>query len=194
MTNALFGVKHETRCLVEIMDIQDELTMVKSVLAQQKEVLEHLAKSYPKAAGDDDEKNEWAILKRLFPSLSSHAGGGGGHVLPHPQPTEPGAVRLSRQVVENLDANEADAQLQIEQEARENTRAPVDNNKKRLNLLSETETLVPDSQSQLSATEMPVLTTRHCLEGAIDLVDGNITSVDHMLQHASKVQDEVYTP
>ncbi|KAK0722435.1 hypothetical protein B0T26DRAFT_643157 [Lasiosphaeria miniovina] len=52
----LFGLDQETELLVEIMDIQDELTIVKTILAQQKDVLEKLLRLYPKKNKDDDEE------------------------------------------------------------------------------------------------------------------------------------------
>jgi len=218
MIDALFGVKDETRYLVEIMDVQDELIMVKSVLTAQKDVLDHLAKLYPKAQSDDDEQqpknDQWAALKRLLPLLSGHVNG--VQAQSQTQLTEPGMANFDAPAVENLNAKEGGAQLQakiggadgaeikdgdlidIEEEAREHGGARGNGEAKGnipggLNQSSLTETLVNESQSQLSATETPVLKTRSLLEEAIDLVDANIKSVDHMLQHASKVQEEVQT-
>src|SRR5690606_4827770 len=43
----------ETELLVEIMDIQDELTIVKTILTQQHDVLEKLLRLYPKKIDED---------------------------------------------------------------------------------------------------------------------------------------------
>lgn len=50
----LFSLDEETELLVEIMDIQDELTIVKTVLGQQQDVLESLLRLYPKKRVEDD--------------------------------------------------------------------------------------------------------------------------------------------
>ncbi|KAK4096981.1 hypothetical protein N658DRAFT_500971 [Parathielavia hyrcaniae] len=59
----LFSLDQETELLVEIMDIQDELTIVKTILAQQHDVLEKLLRLYPKKADEDaDEETRAAAL------------------------------------------------------------------------------------------------------------------------------------
>lgn len=50
----LFTLEKETELLVEIMDIQDELTIVKTILGQQYDVLKMLLRLYPKRAEEDD--------------------------------------------------------------------------------------------------------------------------------------------
>ena len=50
----LFSLEEETELLVEIMDIQDELTIVKTVLGQQQDVLDALLRLYPKKRMEDD--------------------------------------------------------------------------------------------------------------------------------------------
>ena len=217
MIDALFGVKHETKYLVEIMDIQDELTVIKSVLTAQKDVLDRLAKLYPKTQSEDDErqpKNDlYEALKGVLLLLNGQ--GNGVQAQYQPQLTKPGVVNVDAPAVQNQDPKGA-AQLRpkfrdadgteikdgdlidAEEEAREHSGARGNSEAKGnipggLNPSSLTETLVNDSQSQLSATEIPVLKTRSLLDETIDLVDANIKSVDHMLQHASKVQEEVQT-
>jgi hypothetical protein len=217
MIDALFGVKHETRCLVEIMDIQDELTMVKSVLTQQKDVLDHLARLYSKTSSDDDEprlkKDEWTFLKRLLPLLDRHAGV--AHVQPQLQPMEAGRANVDKRRVEHPNANEEIAQLQpreggieggkdkegdgieIEEGRREQRGAKEDEQDqktppKELNQPKEAHKLEAESQSVVSNTETCVLKSRSLLQETIDLVGNNIKSVDHMLQHAREVQEEVY--
>ncbi|KAK3897541.1 hypothetical protein C8A05DRAFT_19717 [Staphylotrichum tortipilum] len=49
----LFSLEKETELLVEIMDIQDELTIVKTILGQQHDVLEKLLRLYPKRVEED---------------------------------------------------------------------------------------------------------------------------------------------
>ncbi|KAK3358750.1 hypothetical protein B0T25DRAFT_447129 [Lasiosphaeria hispida] len=61
----LFSLDEETELLVEIMDIQDELTIVKTILGQQQDVLEKLLRLYPKKAeedADDESKTPLAGL------------------------------------------------------------------------------------------------------------------------------------
>ncbi|KAL2259464.1 hypothetical protein VTK26DRAFT_6854 [Humicola hyalothermophila] len=48
----IFSLDEETELLVVIMDIQDELTIVKTILGQQHDVLEKLLRLYPKKAGE----------------------------------------------------------------------------------------------------------------------------------------------
>jgi len=50
----LFSLDEETELLVEIMDIQDELTITKTVLGQQQDVLDALLRLYPKKRVEDD--------------------------------------------------------------------------------------------------------------------------------------------
>lgn len=189
MIDALFGVKHETRCLVEIMDIQDELTMVKAVLTQQKDVLNHLAKWYPKTANEENE----------------------GRSKKDGSATEPVTANVDQQAVQNPNANEGATQPQPEgdaegREIKEGYGNEIEEEVRELSAVKEdepaaipgipaqpstTETLVSESQSQLSTNETSILKSRSLLGEAIDLVDGNIKSVDHMLQHARKVQKEV---
>lgn len=52
----LFRLHEETELLVEIMDIQDELTIVKTILGQQHDVLQNLMRLYPKKAEEDVEE------------------------------------------------------------------------------------------------------------------------------------------
>ncbi|KAK1752823.1 hypothetical protein QBC47DRAFT_305315 [Echria macrotheca] len=61
----LFSLDEETELLVEIMDIQDELTIVKTILAHQQVVLQKLLRLYPKKAEEDaDEENRTPGLGR----------------------------------------------------------------------------------------------------------------------------------
>lgn len=48
--NKLLLLKEETEYIIEIMDIQDELGIVNSVLGQQMDVLERMLSFYPKEA------------------------------------------------------------------------------------------------------------------------------------------------
>ncbi|KAK4149190.1 hypothetical protein C8A00DRAFT_38221 [Chaetomidium leptoderma] len=58
----LFSLDEETELLVEIMDIQDELTIVKTILGQQQDVLEKLLRLYPKKADEDvDEESNTTL-------------------------------------------------------------------------------------------------------------------------------------
>lgn len=53
--NELFSLQEETALLVEIMDIQDELNIILSVLTQQKDALDMLLRLYPKRKNDEDD-------------------------------------------------------------------------------------------------------------------------------------------
>ncbi|KAK4129666.1 hypothetical protein N657DRAFT_562601 [Parathielavia appendiculata] len=66
----LFSLDQETELLVEIMDIQDELTIVKTILAQQHDVLEKLLRLYPKKVDEDADEEIRA------PALSGGLGKG----------------------------------------------------------------------------------------------------------------------
>jgi hypothetical protein len=93
----LFRLSKETKLLVEIMDIQDELNMVKSVLMQQKDVLKKLLRLYPSQEDKEDEsqsrdKEKELLLKEQDESQSWDKGKEkeqtGKHVHPeHPSPT-----------------------------------------------------------------------------------------------------------
>ncbi|KAK0711738.1 hypothetical protein B0H67DRAFT_492589, partial [Lasiosphaeris hirsuta] len=76
----LFSLDEETELMVEIMDIQDELTIVKTILGQQQDVLEKLLRLYPKKAEEDAEdenktplpgvgKSELMVLRNLVQLL-----------------------------------------------------------------------------------------------------------------------------
>ncbi|KAK5658125.1 hypothetical protein OQA88_2681 [Cercophora sp. LCS_1] len=54
----LFSLDEETELLVEIMDIQDELTIVKTILGQQQGVLQNLLRLYPKKVDEDELEQE----------------------------------------------------------------------------------------------------------------------------------------
>ncbi|KAL2266669.1 hypothetical protein VTJ83DRAFT_6021 [Remersonia thermophila] len=55
--DTLFSLDEETELLVEIMDIQDELTIVKNVLTQQRDVLTQLLRLYPKGFDEGAEED-----------------------------------------------------------------------------------------------------------------------------------------
>ncbi|KAK4443566.1 hypothetical protein QBC34DRAFT_416950 [Podospora aff. communis PSN243] len=93
----LFSLDDETELLVEIMDIQDELTIVKTILTQQQVVLERLLRLYPKKADDDDAdganstspsglgKNELMVLQGLVQLLKDQGSSSAAKaVLPKP--------------------------------------------------------------------------------------------------------------
>lgn len=64
----LFSLDEETELLVEIMDIQDELTIVKTVLGQQQDVLEALLRLYPKKRVEDDMDDQPTMQATPAPS------------------------------------------------------------------------------------------------------------------------------
>ncbi len=82
----LFSLDQETELLVEIMDIQDELTIVKTILGQQHDVLEKLMILYPKRVDEDVDqggqgnpsggglaKNDLMLLQNLVQLLRDQA-------------------------------------------------------------------------------------------------------------------------
>jgi hypothetical protein len=62
----LFNLEEETALLIEIVDIQDELTIVKTILKQQLDVLEELSRLYPNKV--DEEADEASTAQT--PSLA----------------------------------------------------------------------------------------------------------------------------
>ncbi len=93
----LFSLDDETELLVEILDIQDALTIVKNILSEQQDVLLKLLRLYPKNADEDadDEdkarlpgglgKSELMILKSLVQLLGDQAAVPAGDRCRHPQ-------------------------------------------------------------------------------------------------------------
>jgi hypothetical protein len=76
----LFNLEEETGLLIEIVDIQDELTIVKTVLKQQLDVVEELSRLYPNKVDEEAdeastarthslEKDELLILQNLVQLL-----------------------------------------------------------------------------------------------------------------------------
>ncbi|KAK4655420.1 hypothetical protein QC762_302370 [Podospora pseudocomata] len=55
---SLLRLDEETKLLIEIMDIQDELTIIKTILSQQETVLQSLLLLYPKKGRDDESDGE----------------------------------------------------------------------------------------------------------------------------------------
>ncbi|KAL2268270.1 hypothetical protein VTJ83DRAFT_3116 [Remersonia thermophila] len=95
--DTLFSVNKETELLLEIVDIQDELTIVKNILTQQHDVLQQLRRLYPKSPSENADDN--------VASAAANAGLGLGkdellvlrdlvQLLKHPT-TTPGAAKPS---------------------------------------------------------------------------------------------------
>lgn len=170
----LFSLDEETELLVEIMDIQDELTIVKTILGQQQVVLEGLARLYPKKVDEEEDegggvtgnvgtglgKNEMQVLQGLVQLLRE-------------QSTLPGETK-SAPVVERLPVGASGLQGQGPKKRKEKD-----------------ETKSSGVAAKPAPAKTNILQNRDLLYETIGIVESNIRVVTDMLAYAEKVESSV---
>lgn len=212
--NALFGVKEDTALLVEIMDIQDELNIIMTVLTQQKEVLDQLAKLYPKSSRDDDESrslnNDEELLKKLRTLFSNRVEARhiqvnsrstqtenaptDGQRYDEPDPSEDGSHQQPKGRDNESEFSQEDGprlEDTVSDQGGAERQEPAQEVAMRQCKATVTDKPSTDGHTLANSHEQSILRNRDLLQESIDIVDGNIKSVNHMLKHASKVQEEV---
>jgi hypothetical protein len=178
----LFSLDEETELLVEILDIQDELTIVKNVLSQQQDVLSKLLRLYPKKVEEDaDEKNEsrlptglgkseLMILKSLVQLLGDQAA--------------PSAKPTFREALQRGDVSLGNGSATPRDERPQESEVP---NKLRLKVkVTEAERPKPPTPIKTS-----VLQNRDLMYETIGIVENNVRIVADMLAYAAKVESSV---
>ncbi|KAG7294401.1 hypothetical protein NEMBOFW57_004472 [Staphylotrichum longicolle] len=184
----LFSLDDETELLVEIMDIQDELTIVKTILSQQLDVLEKFLRLYPKKAEEDvDEetrtpvstslgKSELTVLQNLVQLLKDQVSPPIEERTPLLSKPGPRASASFRREVSpgNEYITPSDEQLQ-------NAQFPKTPRPKG----KEKETEPPKPTAPI---KMNILQNRDLMYETIGIVENNLRIVADMLAYAEKVE------
>ncbi|KAL2192757.1 hypothetical protein P885DRAFT_46914 [Corynascus similis CBS 632.67] len=176
----LFSLDEETELLVEIMDIQDELTIVKTILGQQQDVLEKLLRLYPKRndEGADEEgiatvpgglgKGELLVLQNLVQLLRDQT-----------PPTELKASLTPTSALKNASQGDTKPLPADEQE--------IGQLPKTLRLKGkEKEVEQPKSAAPVKGN---ILQNRDLMYETIGIVENNIRIVTDMLAYAQKLEN-----
>jgi hypothetical protein len=176
----LFSLDDETTLLVEIMDIQDELTIVKTILGQQQDVLEKLLRLYPKKADEDaDEesklgKGELMVLQSLVQLLRDQAA-------PSPSPAKPVFRDAFQGRVSGI--TPTDEQGQEGQFPKRPS----------LNLKGKEKEGEQPPKPTPPPVKTNILQNRDLMYETIGIVENNIRVVADMLAYAEKVESSVCT-
>lgn len=169
--------------MVEIMDIQDELNIVLTLLTQQKDVLDHLARLFPSFSLDQEETrltNDDEATFKQFPRVKPSA-----------------IVRNVRFQSENQSRGQEGDRTRNEEhvdeqvDGRSETHETVRSTRCQNCTASLTEIQVTESNISTGASETSTLKNRAFLQESLDIVTGNIKSVNHISEHAGKVHGEV---
>ncbi len=189
--DALFSLGQETELLVEILDIQDELTIVKNVLTQQQDVLSKLLNLYPKKAEEDaDEeegthlptglgKSELLILKSLAQLLGDQAARGQG-----PLPANGGLQAALRGGDALLGVGDGDRVPKDELQPLQSGRAQARPRSKEREKEGEHHNPPPSIKAR-------PLQNRNLMYETIGIVENNLRIVKDMLAYAAKVESSV---
>ena len=189
----LFSLRDETDLMVEIMDIQDELTIVKTVLSQQLDVLEKFLRLYPKKAEEDADdgtkthgsggmgKGELMVLQNLVQLLKDQ-------VTP---PTEgltpllakPG-IRDASQRGDVLLGNECLTPSDEQPQGGQFLKRPKPKG-------NEKENEQPKPTAPINTN---ILQNRDLMYETIGIVENNLRIVTDMLAYADKVERSVCSP
>jgi hypothetical protein len=180
----LFSLEGETELLVEIMDIQDELTIVKTVLAQQLDVLEKLLRLYPKKADEDADgesttalpgglgKGELMVLQSLVQLLRD-------------QPASSPAKPVFRDAFQAGDALPGNASITP------NDDQPQEGQFPKKPKLKGKEKEVEQPKPTIPPVKTNILQNRDLMYETIGIVETNIRTVTDMLAYAEKVESSV---
>jgi len=201
----LFSLDEETELLVEIMDIQDELTIVKTILGQQQVVLERLLRLYPKKADEDDVdgennpsqqglgKNELLVLQGLVKLLQDQTAPAGLEGL---KPALPKPVFKD---TFSSNPNGAPAPfgyprilLNGEQTAEAGILGPQTQRKPRVK--GKEKEGDPAPSATMSKPKANLLQNRELMYETIGTVENNLRIVQDMLVYAEKVESSVSAP
>ncbi len=189
----LFSLDDETEYMVEIMDIQDELTIVKTILSQQQDVLKNLMRLYPKKAEEAAEeegngtvppgglgKGELAMLQNLLQLLKD----------PSAQPAEEQgrlpAKRVSRTAFQGGDAPTGNASITPNDE-----RQPTEGQLPKKPRSKGTEKEAEQPKPTKKPIQKNILTNRYLMYETINIVENNLRIVTDMLAYAEKVESSV---
>jgi len=176
----LLRLDKETELLVEIIDIQDELTIVRTILEQQQAVLQSLQRLYPKKGkrddddGEDEDEDSAALLIRgLFRALRQE----------QPASNEP-----------SIATSDGPAQA-ANSSGRVPSLAPGPRQKdpKGKGKEAEREGAIPpaDQEEVRSRMRRKALQNRDLMYGTLDIVQSHLRIVANMLDLADKVQKMV---
>lgn len=185
----LFSLDDETELLVEIMDIQDELTIVKTILSQQLDVLEKFLRLYPKKAEEDvDEetrtpvstslgKSELTVLQNLVQLLKDQ-------VAPPIEERTPLLAKPGPRVSFPRDVSPGNEYITPGDEQLQNAQFPKTPRPKG----KEKENEPPKPTAPI---KMNILQNRDLMYETIGIVENNLRIVADMLAYAEKVERSV---
>jgi len=197
----LFSLDEETELLVEIMDIQDELTIVKTILGQQKIVLENLLRLYPKKLDDEDGgagggtttlpglgKNELLVLQGLVQLLKDQASPADSKAASRPllkdSSTKDGYVPTLMGNPSIVISDERPPGAGSQEAQGQKKRKEKDDDK------PSTESTKPTA----APGKVNILQNRDLMYETMGIIENNIRVVADMLAYAEKVESSVGAP
>ncbi len=189
----LFGLDDETELMVEIMDIQDELTIVKTILSQQQDVLKKLMRLYPKKAEEAAEveeneaappgglgKGELVMLQNLLQLLKDQS------ALPAEEQGQFSAKKAPRADFQGNDVSTGNVGITPSDE-RQPTEGQLPKKPRLKGAEKEAEPLKPTTKP----IERKILKSRDLMYETINIVENNLRIVTDMLAYAEKVESSV---
>ncbi|KAK0638447.1 hypothetical protein B0T16DRAFT_337864 [Cercophora newfieldiana] len=200
----LFSLDKETELLVEIMDIQDELTIVKTILGQQQIVLERLLRLYPKKADDEDAagessppapsglgKNELMVLQSLVQLLRDQSSPSALKPTLSKPLLNPTAARTSE--LEAQGPTEAPSIVLNGEATQEKVAGPLDMKRPRAKGRDRegdaTGTPTATSKPQTAPAKVNLLQNRDLMYETMAIVENNTRLVQDMLAYAEKLEN-----
>ncbi|KAK0614626.1 hypothetical protein B0T14DRAFT_436163 [Immersiella caudata] len=191
----LFSLDDETELLVEIMDIQDELTIVKTILTQQQVVLERLLRLYPKKVDDEDAegqsstapsglgKNEMMVLQSLVQLLKDQGSPGTTAKTVLPKPTLKENVGETPSIVVSGDQVQQDKDVGL---LDQKSLKPRGKGKEKE---GEGGVSTVTAKQPAPTPKANILQNRDLMYETIGIVENNIRLVQDMLAYAEKLEN-----
>ncbi len=188
----LFRLDKETELMVEVMDIQDELTIVKTILSQQQDVLKKLMRLYPKKAEEAAEvgenettlpgglgKGELVMLQNLLQLLKDQS------PLPAQEEGRLPATQAPRTAFQAVSTGTASDERQPTE-----GQLPKGQPSKKPRLKG-TEKEAEQPKPTAKPAEKKMLKNRDLMYETINIVENNLRVVTDMLAYAGKVESSV---